>query len=180
MCWFSSSLLLVVVFFYKDFMVPAHLLVGCHVVKEELRVCQESWQPGVRLPLLELVILLPVQIPKNCSSGCNLLPASSFPRGPQVLVHGWDVCARVCVCCSWSMGVLQIQHFGKESRLCVGRQMYSAFMVGMDMIQRQNRSMCFSSSLSKWLGHPPRCKARGLLVQGFPFTFIKTENMPKQ
>lgn len=179
MCCSDSSLHFVAIFFPKGFVVPPHLLMAYHVVKEELwkSSSKESWQPGVSLPLLEQLILLLVQMHINCSSGCSLLPALSFPRGPQALVHRQDVCLCPCVCLIFGC-VADPMLSQKESRLYVW--MCSAVKVGMDKIQRWNHTMCFTSSLSKQIGQPHSRKIRALLVQGFNFTFIKTENLPKQ
>lgn len=66
----------------------------------------------------------------------------------------------------------------KESRLCVWMCSCCHSRHGQDP-ERESQNVLYFS-LSKQVCQTPSREVRALLVQGFIFTFIKAENMPKQ
>lgn len=158
-CFFGTSLLLVAIFFSKGFLVPPHFLMRYHMVKEELWDCEECWQPGMGLPLLEQLILF------ICLDNHELLqclqpaPAFFLPKSSSGS-HKEAGCVQVPVCLCMLLLVYGcvVDPALWERVLTAHRQVdVVCFHVGMDMIQRWNYNMrILPASENRQFIHPSR------------------------
>lgn len=168
-CFFGTSLLLVAIFFSKGFLVPPHLLMRYHMVKEELWDCQESWQPGTGLPLLEQFILF-ICLNNHELVQC-LQPVPTFfllksSSGSQK--EAGRVQVPMCLFMLLLVYGCVVDLALWERVLTAHRQVdVVCFHIGMEMIQRWNYNMCtLPASENRQVTHSSR---RGTPGVGFLF-----------